>query len=103
MHLEGLLRIETKLFRWQLQPSGLSVMRIQINHNHDDIAQVLGPFAEAENLRIIDGIETQAAIALKGSVFAPDPVHARSELSQAVWFFQIPALDLILLGIQVLF
>ena len=58
MHLKGLLWIQAELFRWQLYPSGLGVMRVQINRNHDDVALVIRAFAEAENLRIIDRIES---------------------------------------------
>ena len=90
MHLKGLLWIEAEIFRWQLHPSGLGVMRVQINRNHDDVALVVCAFAEAENLRIVDRIEAQVAIALESAVFVPDPVDAGNKLSKATRLLQIP-------------
>ena len=103
MHLKGLLWIEAEIFRWQLHPSGLGVMRVQIDHNHDDVTLVVCAFAEAENLRIIDRIEAQVAIALESAVFVPDPVDAGNKLFKATRLFQIPSLDLIFFRIEIFF
>src|SRR6266540_144411 len=103
MHLIGLLRRKPELLQWQLDPSRMDVMRVKVDDDQYDISQILGMLAIAKQLVVIDTMKLQAPIVLKGRVIATDSVDQGDQVVQALGFGQLPLLDLVFLGIEVLF
>src|SRR5437879_8787904 len=103
VHLIGFVSGKPKLLEGHLNPSRMHVMRIQVDDDQNDIGQILGVLAIANKLVVLDGMESEAPVMVKRRVLATDPVHNANYLAQALGLGQLPVLDLILLGVEVLF
>src|ERR1051326_7090769 len=80
-------------------PRRLCIFRIEIPRGQDQVIPRL--FRVAEELVVVGGMEAQAPVALQRLVFLAHFVQPRYQRAQAVRAIALPALDLVLLGVQV--
>ena len=98
-----LIFIDAQLFKRQFQPSCLYVARIEINDNDYDIRIIARSFVVRKQLVIFYLAKPYVARHLEGRVFTADRIKARKEIFNVARRIPVPALDLVLLGIKILF
>src|SRR5215813_12291968 len=79
----------------------MRVIGTQVHHHEDNVGPVGSTLAVAEEFRIIYRMEVQAPIALEGWILAPDAIHPRNQLLQAMMLLQVPRADLVLFRIEI--
>src|SRR3972149_2413339 len=84
------------------QPPRLRVARVEVDDDEQDVRAVRARLAVGDELVVINLVEAQRVVALQGGVLAPDAVHLGDEAAEAGLVRQVPVLDLVLLGVQVL-
>ena len=77
------------------------MVRVESDHHDDDVLQIVGLLAEANDFVVIDSMKPQAAIAVQRAIFAPNPVYPGDEFFQAVGAGDVPTLDLVLFRIEI--
>src|SRR5438067_9847354 len=83
----------------EVDPARLRISRIEI---HRDQNQVIARLLRvADELLVVRRMEAQAPVALQRGVLLAYVVEPRDEWTQAVRPLALPALDLVLLGVQV--
>src|SRR5687767_2046803 len=82
VHLEGFVRGDVELRQRELDKARLRGPEIEVHRNEYRIGFV--PFAVNQELRVVDGMEVQAPVALQRRVVVADAVQARDQLAQAV-------------------
>ena len=93
--------VETPIGEGNLQPARVCMMGVQIHNRQDDIGEVFGVFAVADELFVLDWVETQVPVTLERGVLPSDTVDPRYKVLEAVLPADIPVPDLILFRIQV--
>ena len=101
MHLKRLRRIETQFRQRQIHPAGLRVMRIEVHRNDNNVIAIFGMFSETDNLVIVHGVKTQAAITMERRICRANLVHPRDKPAQAIGRIDVPILDLVFFRIQI--
>src|SRR5919197_118833 len=84
----------------EIHPARLHITRVQVHHDEDEI--VPGLLGVADELVIVRRMEAQAPVALQRRVLAPHLIQPCDERPQALGPLTVPALDLVLLGVEVL-
>src|SRR5215208_4552914 len=79
----------------------MHVIGTQVHHHEDNVGLVCSTLAVAEEFRIIYRMEVQALISLEGWILAPDAIHPRNQLLQAMVLVQVPRADLVLFRIEI--
>src|ERR1700722_13369674 len=79
VYLVGLIRSKLEICQRNLDPARLLVTRIQIYDDENNIGQIVGGLAVGNELVIVKPVESQAPIALQGTIFPPNLVHARDQ------------------------
>src|SRR5215475_11497609 len=79
----------------------MHVIGTQVHHYEDNVGSVCSTLAVAEEFRIIYRMEVQAMMTLEGWILAPDAIHPRNHLLQAMTLLQIPRADLVLFSIEI--
>src|SRR6266404_269876 len=79
----------------------MHVIETQIHHHEHNVGAVCSTLTVAQEFRIIHRMEVQALIALEGWILAPDPIHPRHKLLQAMTLLQVPRTDLVLFRIEI--
>src|SRR6266516_3350470 len=87
----------------QFQDSGLFPHRIETYYGYDDVPFIRCVLAVADDLIIVDRMKPQAFVRLQRGIFLPNCIHPFDESAEARRIVEIPALDLIFLGIKILF
>src|SRR4030095_8792185 len=93
MHLGGLCWIKSQGIEREPDPATMHVIGTQVQHHEDNVGSVCSTLAVAEEFRIIYRMEVQAMITLEGWILAPDTIHPRNHLLQAMTLLQIPRAD----------
>src|SRR5439155_16673192 len=75
VYLVGFVSGEPKLLKGNLKPSRMHVMGIQVDHDQNDIGQILGVLAIANKLVVLDSMKSQAPVMMQRWVLDTDPVH----------------------------
>ena len=101
VNLEALVRRKAQPGHVQLDEAPLPVLGIQVHHNHNRVASVLIPLAEAEQRLVVRSVDPQAPVAVQGGILTANPVHTRDQRRQAVRPFRVPVADLVFLRIEV--
>ena len=79
----------------------MHVIGTQVHHHEHNVGLVCSTLAVAEEFRIIHGMEVQALVALEGWILAPDPIHPRNKLLQALTLLEVPIAALVLFRIEI--
>src|SRR5437899_2003787 len=74
---------------------------IQVYDHDYEVASVFGLLAVTDELIVGDGMEAQTVVAMQCRILAPDAVHPRDQLAQAVRPIDVPAFDFVLFGVLV--
>lgn len=62
MHLESLMRIQTKLIKLERHMAGTGMMRIEIHNAYERVGPVAGLFAVADDIIMIGVVKQQVAV-----------------------------------------
>src|SRR5215475_12955053 len=81
----------------------LLAKRIKVHHHEDDVVPRGGHLAVEQNRIVIGGIEAQVCVHLKGAVLLADSVYSRDPILDVSRRVPIALLELVLLGIEILF
>src|SRR5882672_1111807 len=84
----------------EIHPPGLHEARVEVDRNEDQVLTFL--LGVREKLIVVRRMKLQAAVRLQRDVRVSNFIQFLYQGSQAVRSLAIPALDLVLLGIQVL-
>src|SRR2546429_4735446 len=84
----------------EIYPPRLRISRVEIQRHQDEVVPRL--LGVADELVIVGRMEAQAPVALQRGILLPHGVQAADERPQAVRPIALPALDLVLLRVEVL-
>src|SRR5216684_4996796 len=87
----------------EVYPTCLLVKRVQIAEDDYNVGKVVCRLAITDHFRIVRLMKKQIGVTLQGSILAANAVDACDEILQAPRTLQIPMLQLVLLGVEVLF
>src|SRR3569833_4742000 len=77
VHLIGTARIDAPLLVRQIDPAGLGLMGIEIDHHQQDVPEILATFTVGFVLFVVFGLKAQAPIVMERTVFAADAIDTR--------------------------
>src|SRR5438132_7073750 len=83
----------------EIDVARLAIERIEVHRDQDEVAALL--LRIAEQLLVVRRMEAQAPVALQRRVLLPHLVELGDQSAQAVRPLAVPALDLVLLGVEV--
>src|SRR5439155_24787657 len=84
----------------EVDPAALRVARIEVHRDQDQVVARL--LRVAQHLVVVGRMEAQAPVALQRRVFVPYPVEPRNQATKAIVALAVPALDFVLLVVEVL-
>src|SRR3569833_1760586 len=103
VHLIGTARNDAPLLVRQIDPAGLGMMGIEIDHHQQDVPEILATFTVGNELFVVHGMKAQAPIVLERTVFAADAIDTRDEVPEAVGSRDVPVTQLIFFRAEILF
>src|SRR5580704_17790785 len=103
MRLKCAACVQAERSELEIYPARLFVERVQVAKDDYYVRKVVGRLAVAHHRRIIRLMKTQIGIALQRRILAADPVDAGDEILQAPGTLQVPVLQFVFLGVEVLF
>src|ERR1700733_8551281 len=90
-----------ELFQGEIDPAGLFLGGIEVNCDKNAVASAR--FAEAEDVRIVDGMEVEEAVAVECGVVASNLIDLGDQRSEAVAGRAVPMANLVLFAVEILF
>ena len=84
VHLKRLVRIHPQRRQIQTGPTGLRVVGIQVHQHQNDVGVLVGGFAVADDLLVIDLVKPQAPVGLQRRIALANTVQQGDEVAQAV-------------------
>ena len=75
---------------------------IEVHQCQHDVISIFGPLAIGDDVLVVDGMESQPLVGLERGVLAPNCVDLRNQTAEIVRSADVPALQLVLLGVEVL-
>src|SRR4030043_1483414 len=95
MNLIRSIRIYPQILHRNLDPTGLPVMRIEIDHDNDYIIEIFIMFAVTDDLIIVDRVKFQAPVVMEGRIFLADTVDPGNKFLEIARTIQLPKPNLI--------
>ena len=101
LYLKRLMRVQAETIQGKLNPTGLLVTKIEIDDCEDDAGTVVGSLRVGNDLIVIDGMKRKVPIALERGIIAPDLIHPRDQVAQAVGMVDGPGANLVFFRVPI--